>query len=58
VIAGLLTLLLVMPLAGAGYFGMELTLLEPVVSLFYHIIYGITLGGVYSLLVARLAATA
>jgi len=58
VIAGLLTLLLVMPLAGAGYFGMELTLLDPVVSLFYHIIYGATLGGVYSLLAARLATTA
>jgi hypothetical protein len=53
VIAGLLTMLLVMPLAGAGYFGMKLTLLDPIVSLVYHIIYGVTLGGVYSLFVGR-----
>lgn len=53
VIAGLLTLLLVMPLAGAGYFGMDLALLDPVVSLVYHIIYGATLGIVYSLLAGR-----
>jgi hypothetical protein len=57
VIAGLLTMLLVMPLAGAGYFGMDLTLLDPVVSLVYHIIYGVTLAGVYALLVERQAAT-
>lgn len=53
VIAGLLTMLMVMPLAGAGYFGMDLTLLDPVVSVIYHIIYGVTLGGVYALLVGR-----
>lgn len=57
VIAGLLTMLLVMPLAAAGYFGMELTLLDPVVSLVYHIIYGVTLGGVYSLLARRYATS-
>jgi hypothetical protein len=57
VIAGLLTMLMVMPLSGAGYFGMDLTLLDPVVSLVYHIIYGVTLGGVYSLLAARPATT-
>jgi len=55
VITGLLTMLLVMPLAGAGYFGMDLTLWDPVVSVIYHIIYGATLGGVYSLLVGRSA---
>ena len=58
VIAGLLTMLMVMPLAGAGFFGMELTLLDPVVSLFYHIIYGATLGGVYGLLAGRRSTTA
>ena len=57
VIAGLLTMLLVMPLAGAGYFGMDLTLLDPIVSLIYHIIYGATLGVVYSLLAGPQAAT-
>lgn len=57
VIAGLLTMLMVMPLAGAGYFGMELTYLDPVVSLVYHIIYGATLGGVYGLLAGRRPTT-
>ena len=57
VITGLLTMLMVMPLAGAGYFGMDLTLLDPVVSLVYHIIYGATLGIVYSLLAGRQTAT-
>lgn len=57
VISGLLTMLLVMPLAAAGYFGMELTLWDPVVSLIYHIIYGVTLAGVYVLLQGRHANT-
>jgi hypothetical protein len=58
VIAGLLTMLMVMPLAGAGYFGMDLTYLDPVVSLVYHMIYGATLGGVYGYLAGRRTATA
>ncbi len=53
VISGLLTMLLVMPLAGAGYFGMDLTLWDPVVSLIYHIIYGVSLAGVYAFLQKR-----
>ncbi|MGD2137420.1 MAG: hypothetical protein PVJ66_08720 [Gammaproteobacteria bacterium] len=57
IIAGMLTMLMVMPLAGAGYFGMELTLLDPVISLVYHIVYGVTLGGVYAVLAGRNAMT-
>jgi hypothetical protein len=57
VITGLLTMLLVMPLAGAGYFGMDLTLMDPVVSLVYHIIYGVTLAGVYALIQGRRSTT-
>jgi len=57
VIAGLLNMLMVMPLEAAGYFGMELTYLDPLVSLFYHIIYGATLGGVYGLLAGRRSTT-
>jgi hypothetical protein len=53
VITGLLVMLLVMPLAGAGYFGMELSVWDPVVSLVYHIIYGTALAGVYALLARR-----
>jgi hypothetical protein len=50
VITGMLVMLMVMPLAGAGYFGMQLTPLAPIVSLAFHIIYGVTLGAVYALL--------
>ncbi|MGD8587307.1 MAG: hypothetical protein PVG22_00610 [Chromatiales bacterium] len=53
VIAGLLVLLMVMPLAGAGYFGMHLTWLEPLVSMVYHMVYGIVLGAVYGMLTQR-----
>jgi hypothetical protein len=50
VIAGLLVLLMVMPLAGAGYFGMHLSWLDPLVSMVYHVIYGVVLGAVYGIL--------
>ncbi len=46
-IAGLLVLLMVMPLAGAGYFGMRLSWLDPLVSMVYHVIYGVVLGAAY-----------
>jgi hypothetical protein len=52
VITGLLVMLLVMPLAAAGYFGMQLTLWDPVISIFFHVVYGVTLGWVYGLLAA------
>jgi len=53
VIAGLLVLLMVMPLAGAGYFGMQLSWLDPMVSMVYHVIYGVVLGTVYGILAKR-----
>jgi hypothetical protein len=49
-IAGLLVLLMVMPLAGAGYFGMQLSWLDPLITLFYHAIYGAVLGLMYGYL--------
>lgn len=45
--AALLIMLMVMPLAGAGYFGMDLSPLQPVVTLFLHLIYGAVLGAVF-----------
>ena len=50
IIAGLLVLLMVMPLAGAGYFGMQISWLDPLVSMVYHVIYGVVLGAVYGIL--------
>jgi hypothetical protein len=52
VITGLLVMLLVMPLEAAGYFGMQLTLWDPVISVFFHVIYGMTLGWVFAILAA------
>jgi hypothetical protein len=52
VITGLLVMLLVMPLEAAGYFGMQLTLWDPLISVFFHVIYGVTLGWVFAILTA------
>ena len=46
-------LLMVTPLAGAGYFGMHLSWLDPLVSMVYHVIYGVVLGTVYGILAKR-----
>jgi hypothetical protein len=40
----------VMPMAGAGFFGMNLGMAAPVMTLMLHIIYGAVLGGVYAAL--------
>jgi hypothetical protein len=58
IITGMLTLLMVMPLAAAGYFGMGLTFWDPVISLVFHVIYGVTLGAVYALLANRAVTAA
>lgn len=46
--ATLFVMLMVMPLAGAGYFGMHLDLTQPLVTLAEHLIYGLILGVVYA----------
>jgi hypothetical protein len=46
--AALFILLMVTPLAGAGFFGMHLTALQPLVTVAEHLIYGIVLGLIYS----------
>lgn len=48
VIATLLVSLMVMPLAGAGYFGMRLSIVQPLVSLLQHLVYGVVLAKVYA----------
>ncbi len=37
----------VMPMAGAGMFGMNLGMMAPVMTLMLHVIFGAVLGGVY-----------
>lgn len=47
VIAALLVWLMVMPLAGAGYFGLHLSPVQPLITLMEHLVYGVVLGAVY-----------
>ena len=45
--ASLLIMLMLMPLAVAGYFGMELSPLQPVLTLLLHLVYGAVLGATF-----------
>ena len=51
--AWLAMMLAVMPMAGAGFFGMNLGMAAPVMTLVLHVIYGAVLGGVYAALRSR-----
>ena len=46
--AWLLMMVLVMPLAGAGFFGLALGMGAPVATLMLHLVFGATLGVVYA----------
>ncbi len=45
--AWVLMMVVVMPMAGAGIFGMNLGIMAPIMTLMLHVIYGAVLGGVY-----------
>ncbi len=45
--AWVLMMIVVMPMAGAGLFGLHLGIMAPVMTLVLHIIFGAVLGGVY-----------
>lgn len=45
--AWFLMMIAVMPMAGAGFFGMHLVIMAPVMTLILHMIFGAVLGGVY-----------
>ncbi len=51
--AWLLMMILVMPMAGAGFFGMNLGMMAPVMTLVLHIIYGAAMGATYGALIGR-----
>jgi len=51
VLAWVLMMVMVMPMAGAGFFGLSLGMMAPVMTLVLHLIYGAVLGGLYKLLV-------
>ncbi len=50
VIAWLGMMIAIMPMAGAGLFGMNLGMAAPIMTLVLHVIYGAVLGGVYAAL--------
>jgi hypothetical protein len=45
--AWLMMMVAVMPMAGAGFFGMSFGMMAPIMTLVLHIIFGAVLGGVY-----------
>ncbi len=47
VAAWLVMMFAIMPMAGAGFFGMNFGMMAPVMTLVLHIIYGAVLGAVY-----------
>lgn len=47
--AWILMMILVMPMAGAGLFGINLGVMAPVMTLIMHVIDGLVLGGIYGL---------
>ncbi len=47
VLAWLLMMILVMPMAGAGFFGLGMGVMAPVMTLLLHLLYGAVLGLVY-----------
>jgi uncharacterized membrane protein YagU involved in acid resistance len=51
--AWLLMMLIMMPMAGAGWFGMKLGIVAPVATLVLHLVYGSVLGGVFGALHER-----
>jgi len=47
VIAWLLIMIMVMPMAGAGLFGLKIGMMAPVATLMLHLIFGAVLGSAY-----------
>ncbi len=50
--AWILMMTLVMPVAGAGLFGMKMGIMAPIMTLILHVIYGAVLGFVFQMLTA------
>ena len=56
--AWLVMMIVVMPMAGAGLFGLTLGIMAPIMTLVVHIIFGAVLGGTFGALVSRKGVTA
>lgn len=55
--AWVLMMIIPMPMAGAGFFGLNLGIGAPIATLVLHIIFGAVLGGAYRRLLSRRSAT-
>ena len=51
--AWLIMMVAMMPMAGVGFFGMQLGIMAPVLTLVMHLVFGAVLGGVYGMLLHR-----
>lgn len=49
IVAWLLMMVIVMPMAGAGVFGLNIGIMAPVMTLILHLVYGAVLGWVYAM---------
>lgn len=58
VAAWLVMMVVVMPMAGAGFFALNIGLMATIMTLVVHIIFGAVLGGTFGALVSRKSATA
>jgi uncharacterized membrane protein YagU involved in acid resistance len=56
--AWLMMMLVVMPMVGAGSFGLGLGMMAPVATLVLHVVFGLVLGGIYGLVDAKLGSIA
>jgi hypothetical protein len=56
--AWLIMMLAMMPMAGAGFFGLQLGIMAPVMTLVMHAVFGAVLGAVYGTLLRRGSAEA
>ncbi len=53
VLAWLVMMLVAMPMAGKGFFGMKMGILAPILALVLHLVYGLFLGWTYALMMRR-----
>ena len=53
VVGWLVMMVMLMPMAGAGFFGMKMGIMAPVMTLVLHVIFGTVLGWVYGRLIGN-----
>ena len=56
VVGWLVMMLMLMPMAGAGLFGMKMGLMAPMMTLVLHLIFGAVLGSVYGRQIGQVSA--